>query len=282
MAFESEKGVQCAEIVVVDNNSNDDTETVVGRCTNLLRNVIPVTYVHEPVQGLSRARNTGITIARGEILTFLDDDAVPRHDWLLAIATFFQEHPEAAAIGGPIEAEFETARPDWLSSAVEGYFSILDLGDKVIQFPRKKTPYGANMAFRKAVFTETLFSEDLGRKGSSLISREEARIFSRIRAENRRLFYVPAMKVAHLIPKERLTRKWLLERSYSEGASRVLAAETRWSIFMLRAMALCKFLYIKTTRLISWNYDTVLCETRLMQSKGILDGIKKKKLTRNS
>ncbi len=281
MAFESQEGVECGQIIVVDNNSTDDTEVVVQHCAELLRDVIPVTYVHEPVQGLSRARNAGITIARGEIVAFLDDDAVPHDGWLLAITKFFQEHPEAAAVGGPIEPEFETARPDWLSSAVEGYFSILDLGDKVIEFPSKTTPFGANMAFRNTTFRETLFSEDLGRKGSSLISREEVGIFSKIRGENGRMFYVPAMRVAHLVPKDRLTKKWLRERSYSEGVSRVLVAETRWSILMLTVMASCKFFYIKTIRLISSNHDAVFFEARLMQYNGIFDAIKKR-LTRNS
>ena len=87
MAFRDQKNPPSTEIIVVDNNSNDDTAERVRRCTEVLRPVVPVIYVFEPKQGLSRARNAGIAAARGDILAFLDDDAIPSPNWLAAIAS---------------------------------------------------------------------------------------------------------------------------------------------------------------------------------------------------
>ncbi len=225
MAFESQEGVECGQIIVVDNNSTDDTEVVVQHCAELLRDVIPVTYVYEPVQGLSRARNAGITIARGEIVAFLDDDAVPHDGWLLAITKFFQEHPEAAAVGGPIEPEFEAPRPAWLGPGLEGYYSILDLGADSRMFPRNRFPFGANMALRRSALGNLRFSEQLGRKGTALESEEESALFRQLRARGARIVYVPPMRVRHFVPRDRLTVDWLLARCAGSGVSRARMAK---------------------------------------------------------
>ena len=73
MAFATQEGAADSEIIVVDNNSTDDTDAVVRICVAALRGVVPVRYLHEPVQGAQRARNTGVRAARGEIVAFLDD-----------------------------------------------------------------------------------------------------------------------------------------------------------------------------------------------------------------
>lgn len=224
MAFRDQEHPPSAEIVVVDNNSSDDTADVVRRCTEDLRSVLPVAYVHEPRQGLSRARNTGIAAARGGILAFLDDDAVPSPGWLAALADAFAAHPDAAAVGGPIEPEFEIPRPDWLGPGVEGYYSILDLGPNSKVFPRNHLPFGANMALRRNALGDLQFLESLGRKGTSLQSGEESALFHSLRARGGRIVYVPLMRVRHFVPRDRLTVDWLLARCADSGVSRARMA----------------------------------------------------------
>jgi len=70
------------ELIVVDNNSNDNTKEIISELSKQLPNL---TYKFEPQQGLSYARNLGINSAKGEIIAFTDDDVLPEKDWLVQI-----------------------------------------------------------------------------------------------------------------------------------------------------------------------------------------------------
>src|SRR5690606_11966360 len=108
----------------VDNNSPDDTAQTVAQCSRDLADAVHIRYVFEQRQGLSAARNAGIAASRAPIVAFLDDDAVPGDRWLRSIIDAFEQIPEAAAIGGIINPEFETARPEWLVKGLELPYGI--------------------------------------------------------------------------------------------------------------------------------------------------------------
>ena len=274
MAFDVQAGAPVTEVIVVDNNSTDDTAGVVRQCASALQRVVPVQYQHEPVQGLSRARNAGVRAARGEIVAFLDDDAVPHAGWLDAIASFFTGHPDAAAAGGPIEPEFEAARPSCLTGPIESYYSILDLGVHVAPFGRRTSPFGANLAVRRDLLTDAPFSERLGRKGDSLASREEVEFVRRLRSTARGLYYVPGMRVTHFIPRERLTTDWLFERYRAEGTSMALSATgaservalTRWVMLDHGLNAL--------SRAVRRDQDPLVLKCKSIQYQGFYDAMK--------
>lgn len=214
------------ELIIVDNNSSDDTREVVQSCRGVLEDKFAVSYVFEPVQGLSAARNSGVTAAKGDIIAFIDDDAVPCREWLTSIRDFFVANTEADALGGPIEPNFEIPKPAWLTPALEPYYSILDLGTQILPFPDRALPFGASMAFRRAALGEKPFPEHLGRKGNILLSHEETTVFKGLIAKGRHIFYHPGMRVHHFIPKERLTEEWILERLFYEGVSNALTQLT--------------------------------------------------------
>lgn len=67
------------EIIVVDNNSPDNTRQVVDEFIEKYPNI---RYCFEPIQGLSHARNRGWREARGEYVGYLDDDAKAPPEWL--------------------------------------------------------------------------------------------------------------------------------------------------------------------------------------------------------
>ena len=85
------------EIVVVDNASTDDTESVVR---DLARTVRRLRHVLEPQLGVSHARNRGAAEANGELVAFIDDDAVASRGWLKALARAAHDEPNAVAVGG--------------------------------------------------------------------------------------------------------------------------------------------------------------------------------------
>ena len=86
------------EVVVVDNNSTDDTRAVAASFGDKL----PLKYVLETKKGVAAARNAGIKASTGGILAFTDDDCVADKDWLRHLEAAFTAHPLAGLIGGEI------------------------------------------------------------------------------------------------------------------------------------------------------------------------------------
>ena len=99
------------EILVVDNGSTDATREVVDR----IATTRPIRYVLEPKPGVSHARNAGSRAARGDILAFMDDDAVPREAWLENIENAFLKSPSIGIVGGAIH-HHRGERDDWITT----------------------------------------------------------------------------------------------------------------------------------------------------------------------
>jgi GT2 family glycosyltransferase len=274
LAFREQPRVAGAELLVIDNNSSDDTPAVVRRCAESLRPILPVRLIHEPAQGLSRARNAGIAAANGAILAFLDDDAVAEPGWLTAIAAAFADDPDLAAAGGPVVPEFETPRPAWLARELEGYYSILDLGHAPMLFPRHMSPFGANMAIRRGALGTIRFSETLGRIGTRLLSGEEGEVFARIRANGGKIAYVPAMRVRHSVGRERLRQDWLLERCHAGGISLAVAAGTPLARARLLARVLADEAYWRLRTALGAGGDPLVRAGRQAQYHGVYEAIR--------
>ncbi|MEM1241879.1 MAG: glycosyltransferase [Cyanobacteria bacterium P01_H01_bin.26] len=213
------------EIVVIDNASTDDTQSV---CATYGQRLPHLVYHYEPVQGLSTARNTGLRVAKGRYIAYLDDDAIPCARWLEEVLSAFTTvDPQPAAVGGPIYPIWELDPPCWMHYYVQGYFTILDHGGQADWFPKGEYPYGANMSYRRDVLlAHSGFSEELGRDGKSLLSDEERLLNLTIEADGGRFYYVPAASVQHWIPKERISRSWLLKRCYWQGRSGAVVDNT--------------------------------------------------------
>ncbi|ANS73294.1 glycosyl transferase [Paenibacillus yonginensis] len=260
------RGVEQAEIIVVDNRSTDDTREVAGRFVN--RGVLPAPcrYVFEPVQGLSAARNAGIIAAQAELIAFLDDDAIPSAGWLEAILTTFEQRPEVNAMGGKIHPRFESERPGWLSGPFELPYTIVDLGNAVREYPSSMHPYGANMAMRRTVFDEGMFPLELGRKGSLLLSGEETWIFEQIRRSGGKTIYHPEMEVEHFIPSSRLNKEWIMRRYYFQGISNGMKREGFGSTCYLLGKTAAKVLYVSVSRWFARNETARLLNQCRMES----------------
>ncbi len=203
------------EILVVDNNSNDGTPQVIQEYRRIiaprLRSVL------EPQQGLSHARNRALREAKGQIVSFLDDDVIVDPDWLSAVAAAFEEH-SATVVGGRSYLIFRSERPAWLPEPYEFYLSRLDYGDQVI-VGTDHDLYGLNFSVRKDMALQVGgFNPALGRCGSvSLHSGEESDLLRKIRACGGVVVYEPRAIVGHIVLQERLTKKWFLRRAFAAG-----------------------------------------------------------------
>lgn len=210
---------QCYEVVVVNNNSTDNTELV---CITFKKDNpgIHFNYVTEFEQGLSAARNRGIKEASGNYLTFIDDDAFPDKDFLKITYEYLEQNPEISAVGGKILLKFEQKKPAWLSPYLSSLFGYFNPGNKSGEFPKNRYPRGSNMSFRKVVFDRVgLFDTKLGRKGSDMQGSEEKELFARIFKMNFQVRYLPSAIIYHAVPPERTTMEFVRNQSISYGRS---------------------------------------------------------------
>jgi glycosyltransferase involved in cell wall biosynthesis len=198
------------EIIVVDNNCTDRTKEV---CYEFSHNHpdIQIIYVEENKQGLGYARNKGISVSKGQIISFIDDDAEVTPFFVDAIIDAFDKHSEYNAMGGKVLPVFENGKtPVWFSEYLSGPVSKVDFGDTSQEFP-KKFPVGCNMIFRSFVF------EKYGNFNGVLNRSDDKDMFIRLRKNNEKVWYDSQIIVYHNIPKERMTFDSIKNIGFSGG-----------------------------------------------------------------
>lgn len=212
------------EVIVIDNNSSDNTRDVVRRLA--ADYPVPLVYMHEARPGKYGALNLGIKASKGRILAATDDDARVAPDWLDRAADGLSAHG-CAFVGGVVYPRWEGAPPAWLdtsNAAVQKVLAIADYGPAPREYGKGTGwPLGVNVAYRREAFERTgLFDPFLGRTAGTLLSQSQREWHLRARAIGLRGFYVPDMKVEHLVVSERLTRDYFRRWYYWHGISRAL------------------------------------------------------------
>ena len=172
-------------------------------------------------RGLSGARNTAIAAASGEVLAFLDDDAVAEPDWLERLLAAFDD-PRVLAAGGAVRPRWDGGRPrafppefDWVVGCT--YRGMPEAAGPV------RNVIGANMSFRRDVLEAVGgFREDVGRVGAVPIGCEETELCLRARRRfpDGIVLYEPRAVVHHRVPAERASWRYFAARCYAEGRSK--------------------------------------------------------------
>jgi glycosyltransferase involved in cell wall biosynthesis len=224
-----------AELIVVDDGSTDGTTAWLA--AQPARS--GVTFLCQPNRGLSAARNRGFATARGDWIAYLDDDALPSPAWLTdLIRACANAAPEVATIGGPVRLQWPHAVPDWLPPSLHEWLTCFDPGGGARTSSTEALFRGANMTCRRAALVSAGgFSERLGRKGGSLISREECELAGRLRAAGWTSRFEPAPWVWHRVPATRLRRGWFCRRLHAEGISLHLSDAATAALPLLRRRA---------------------------------------------
>ncbi|MGC9359598.1 MAG: glycosyltransferase family 2 protein [Anaerolineae bacterium] len=247
---------QAYEVVVVDNAlAPEPLRQALDRVLQDVEESGPrVRLLHMPVAGVSSARNAGLAVAEGEIICTLDDDALPRVDWLEALDRAWDAAPGAMVIGGKIVLQLPTPRPTAFQAGWESLWSDLPLPYDDLIVPAadwRSYPWGANWSARRdALWRIGGFPVRYGRvgeasgrrfsKGGAHISGEEIAAAAAIVAsgtsdEGQSVLLCPSAVVDHYPARERysmahvrhtLAASALLEhRLYRDG---LIASETPW------------------------------------------------------
>lgn len=201
------------EIVIVDNNSQDDTESV----AQALVDAHPgrVHYVRETQQGNAHARNTGVQTASGEVIAFIDDDVAVESDWLTTFTNALASRPEISFVGGRVLPQWSEPPPSWLTPEHWSPLALLDYGphELIISGERPRGLLTANIAFRRGVFNEVgSFSPHLQRVKNMIGSMEDTEFLMRVCRSGKQGLYLPQMVARASVEVERLSkfyhRRW--------------------------------------------------------------------------
>jgi len=198
------------EVVVVNNDSNDQSDSVIGS----FRDVLPIVPAFEPIAGHSNARNTAVRLARGRYIIWTDDDVVVDPGWLSAYSEAFDAHPEAALFGGPIRPVFEGEMPKWLARgwrSVAVVFCENDLGPNAVALSGAPgmVPFGANFAIRRKEQLALPYDPKLGLSPTGRFMTEETTVMRQLLHGGAVGWWVPNASVTHCNSQERFNLRYI-------------------------------------------------------------------------
>ncbi|WP_235083177.1 hormogonium polysaccharide biosynthesis glycosyltransferase HpsE [Chlorogloeopsis fritschii PCC 9212] len=247
------------EVIVIDNNSLDNTSELIKNYQKHFNNVCPLKYFHEKQQGIAYARMRAVSEAKGEFIAFLDDDNLPEHDWVWQSYIFGKKHPKAGAWSGQIHGDFEVNPPENFK-IIQTFLAIREHGLQPYLFDADnlRLPPGAALVVRKKVWCESVPKQLVfkGRLGKFMLAGDDTEALLYIYKAGWEIWYNPAMHIYHQIP------QWRLEKDYL--------------IALARGCGLCIF-QLRLINAKSWEKPIILIKTILGNLCRILQHIFKYK-----
>ena len=201
-------------ILVIDHN-----QSLFERAQETFRDVYVIENHDAP--GLSGARNSGIACAQGQIICFMDEDAIASSSWIETLLSGYS-NAQIIGVGGEVKPLWAGATPGWIPE--EFYWVV---GCSYTGLPETaspvRNPIGCNMSFRKdALLAAGGFRNGIGRIGTIPVGCEETELSIRIRQifPDTTILYQPEAVVYHRVPEWRTTWSYFAKRCYAEGLSK--------------------------------------------------------------
>ncbi|BAY88581.1 MULTISPECIES: hormogonium polysaccharide biosynthesis glycosyltransferase HpsE [unclassified Tolypothrix] len=211
------------EIIVVDNNSTDNTAEVIQSYQENWQCPYPLKYCFEARQGAAYARKRAVQEAKGELIGFLDDDNYPEPNWVAAAYNFGKNHPKAGAYASQIHAQWEVEPPENFQR-IEPFLAITKRGDIPLLYKaaNKLLPPSAGLVVRRQAWLESVPNKVIltGRVKGNMLTSEDLEMLSYLQESGWEIWYNPNMKIFHEIPSWRLQKDYLIPFFKGIGLSR--------------------------------------------------------------
>ncbi|MDJ0696177.1 MAG: hormogonium polysaccharide biosynthesis glycosyltransferase HpsE [Mastigocoleus sp. MO_167.B18] len=211
------------EIIIIDNNSNDNTAIIIQDYQNKWKHTFPLKYFLEPKQGAAYARQRAIDEAKSELIGFLDDDNYPVSNWVEEAYKFAIKYPQAGAFTSQIHPKWEIEPPENFQPLAP-FLAITERGNLPLLYkPQTKLlPPSAGFVVRRQAWLEGVPKKSIliGRITGNMLAGEDLEIFSYIQKLGWEIWYNPEMETYHQIPQWRLQKEYLLPFFRGIGLSR--------------------------------------------------------------
>lgn len=199
------------ELILVNNNSTDDTVEVAKSEWKKYRSDLSFSIIDEQTPGLTAARMAGVAVSRYDYIIFCDDDNWFADTFVQKAFTIIQERPDIGALGGQSDAASDGPFPDWWDEYKHSY-AVGRQGTTDGDISERKYIWGAGLVVRKILLTK-IFDQKTpllltDRKGKSLSSGGDTEICNRVLLLGYKLYYSEKLFFTHFIPKERLTSEY--------------------------------------------------------------------------
>jgi len=208
------------EILVIDNNSTDNTQAVIAELANT--EGAPVRSVVEKQQGIPFARNRAISESlKDDFLLFIDDDELPS-ERMLEAAVYSLDIDGAECVGGKISINFDSyPRPDWLGDDLLPFYGEINYGTDAFWIVDRSTPiWSGIVAYRTSLFAdnpELRFDLRYNRKGQGIGGGEDGIMFQQLLKRKTKIRYQPDMAVDHFIEDWKIRRRYFLKLHFIAG-----------------------------------------------------------------
>jgi len=212
------------EIIVVDNNSTDNTAQVIQSYQENWQCLYPLKYCFEAKQGAAYARKLGVTEASGKLIGFLDDDNYPLLNWVSEAYAFAQKYPKAGAYGSQIHPDWEVEPSEDFQQRIAPFLAITERGNLPLLYEAKKKllPPSAGLVVSRQAWLESVPQKTIltGRTPSSMLTSEDLEVLCYIQKAGWEIWYNPTMEIYHKIPNSRLQKDYLIPFFRGIGLSR--------------------------------------------------------------
>lgn len=226
------------EVVLVDNNSSDNTVEVAKQEWDKYNLDIKLKIVKEVTPGLSFARYKGVKSSTFDYVVFCDDDNWLENNYIDISFEVLNTNKSVSAVGGKISPVSDCEFPFWWNEQAEHYAVGNQLNKSGLANQRKYL-WGAGLILRKADYLFVSQQESLlqDRKGNELSSGGDSEICARLLLCGKDLFYCDKLHLKHFISKNRLTEKYLKKLLIGHRESfRVI--EKYWKIIQYNNLSL--------------------------------------------
>ena len=206
-------------ILVVDHNRN-----LLVRARGNFPDVLVIENCE--ANGLSGARNSGVSASKGEIIAFLDDDAIAAPDWLERLRASYVDDDSIIGVGGLIEPIWLSGQPRWFPEEFNWVVGCTYRGIPAAAV-QVRNLIGANMSFKRDVFeADRGFQSGMGGWTKSGLACEETVFCIRAlqRHPNSKLLHEPEARVRHFVPANRTKWSCFCLRCYVEGRSKAVVS----------------------------------------------------------